>query len=80
VGLGITEEDGQKVLWDWELFHSESGSCGEGFLEGLISRGHKPPCIGIIDGNKGLRAALEKNWRGPAVQRCTVHKRGNLEG
>ena len=78
VGLGV-QEDGQKVILDLELFQSESSSCWEGFFEGLISRGLKPPCLVIIDGNKGLRAAVHKNWPGTAVQRCTVHKLRNLE-
>lgn len=78
VGLGV-KEDGRKVILDLELLQSESRSCWEGFVEGLISRGLKPPCLGIIDGNKGLRAALDKNWPGTAVQRCTVHKLRNLE-
>jgi transposase-like protein len=78
VGLGV-KEDGQKVILDLELFQSESSSCWEGFFEGLISRGLKPPCLVIIDGNKGLRVAVEKNWPGTAVQRCTVHKLRNLE-
>ena len=55
VGLGV-KEDGQKVILDLELFQSESSSCWEGFFEGLISRGLKPPCLVIMDGNKGLRA------------------------
>ena len=78
VGLGV-REDGQKVILDLELLQSESRSCWEGFVEGLINRGLKPPCLAIIDGNKGLRAAMDKNWPGTAVQRCTVHKLRNLE-
>ena len=78
VGLGV-KGDGQKVILDLELFQSESSSCWEGFIEGLISRGLKPPCLVIMDGNRGLRAAVEKNWPGTAVQRCTVHKLRNLE-
>lgn len=78
VGLGV-REDGQKVILDLELLQSESSSCWEGFVEGLINRGLKPPCLAIIDGNKGLRAAMDKNWPGTAVQRCTVHKLRNLE-
>ena len=78
VGLGV-KEDGQKVILDLELFQSESSSCWEGFFEGLISRALKPPCLVIIDGNKGLRVAVEKNWPGTAVQRCTVHKLRNLK-
>lgn len=78
VGLGV-KEDGQKGILDLELLQSESGSCWEGFVEGLLSRGLKRPCLVIIDGNKGLRAAVEKNWPSTAVQRCTVHKLRNLE-
>lgn len=78
VGLGV-KEDGQKVILDLELLQSESSSCWEGFVEGLINRGLKPPCLAIIDGNKGLRAAMDKNWPRTAVQRCTVHKLRNLE-
>lgn len=78
VGLGV-KEDGQKVILDLELFQSESSSCWEGFFEGLISRGLKPPCLVIIDGNKGLRGAVQKNWPATAVQRCIVHKLRNLE-
>lgn len=78
VGLGV-KGDGHKVILDLELFQSESSSCWEGFVEGLISRGLKAPQLAIIDGNKGLRSALGKNWPSTLVQRCTVHKLRNLE-
>jgi transposase-like protein len=78
VGLGI-KEDGHKVIMDLELFQSESSSCWEGFVEGLIGRGLKAPLLAIVDGNKGLRSALGKNWPSTLVQRCTVHKLRNLE-
>lgn len=78
VGLGV-KEDGHKVIMDLELFQSESSSCWEGFVEGLVSRGLKAPLLAIIDGNKGLRSALAKNWPSTLVQRCTVHKLRNLE-
>lgn len=78
VGLGV-KADGQKVVLDLELLPSESSECWGGFVEGLVHRGLKRPCLVIIDGHKGLRAAVEKNWPGIAVQRCTVHKLRNLE-
>jgi transposase-like protein len=78
VGLGV-QEDGHKVILDLELFQSESSSCWEGFVEGLVSRGLKAPLLAIVDGNKGLRSALGKNWPSTLVQRCTVHKLRNLE-
>jgi putative transposase len=78
VGLGV-KADGQKVVLDLELLQSESAECWGGFVQGLSHRGLKRPKLAIIDGNKGLRAAVEKNWPGTEVQRCTVHKLRNLE-
>jgi len=78
VALGV-KADGQKVVLDLELLQSESSECWGGFVEGLVERGLKRPCLVIIDGNKGLRAAVDKNWPGTQVQRCTVHKLRNLE-
>ena len=78
VALAV-KADGQKVVLDLELLQSESSECWGGFVEGLVHRGLRRPCLVIIDGNKGLRAAVEKNWPGIKVQRCTVHKLRNLE-
>jgi transposase-like protein len=78
VVLGV-KADGQKVVLDLELLQSESSECWGGCVEGLVERGLKRPCLVIIDGNKGLRAAVDKNWPGTQVQRCTVHKLRNLE-
>ncbi len=78
VGLGV-KADGQKVVLDLELLQSESSECWGGFVQGLVHRGLKRPSLVIIDGNKGLRAAVEKSWPGIKVQRCTVHKLRNLE-
>ena len=78
VALGV-KADGQKAVLDLELLQSESSECWGGFVEGLVGRGLKRPRLVIIDGNKGLRAAVDKNWPGTQVQRCTVHKLRNLE-
>jgi putative transposase len=78
VAVGV-KADGQKVVLDLELLGSESSECWGGFVEGLINRGLGRPRLVIIDGNKGLRAAVDKNWPGTPVQRCTVHKLRNLE-
>ena len=78
VALGVGR-DGQKEVLDLELLTSESTSCWSGFVQGLISRGLRRPRLVIIDGNKGLRAAVEESWPKVAVQRCTVHKLRNLE-
>jgi putative transposase len=78
VAMGV-KADGQKAVLDLELLQSESGECWGGFVEGLVGRGLKRPRLVIIDGNKGLRAAVDQNWPGIEVQRCTVHKLRNLE-
>jgi putative transposase len=78
VALGV-KAGGAKVVLDLELLQSESSECWGGFVEGLISRELGRPCLVIIDGNKGLRSAVEKSWPGIKVQRCTVHKLRNLE-
>jgi transposase-like protein len=78
VALGV-KADGHKVILDLELLQSESSECWGGFVEGLIGGGLGRPCVVIIDGNKGLWAAVEKHWPGIKVQRCAVHKLRNLE-
>ena len=78
VGLGV-KADGQKVILDLELLQSESSECWGGFVEGLANRGLKRPSLVIIDGSKGLRAAVGKKWGGVEVERCAGHKLRNLE-
>ena len=39
----------------------------------------RTPLRAIIDGNAGLRRAVELVWPRAAVQRCCVHKLRNLE-
>jgi len=78
VALGV-RADGQKVVLDLEALTSESTPAWSSFLESLIARGLRRPQLCVIDGNPGLRAALETSWPGLAVQRCVVHKLRNLE-
>ncbi len=62
-----------------ELLVSESSDAWGGIIGGLVDRGLKRPRLCVIDGNKGLRSAVETQWPGMAVQRCTVHKLRNIE-
>jgi len=78
VALGV-RADGRKVVLDLELMISESTDSWSGLIARLVDRGLRRPRLCIIDGNKGLRAAVETHWPGMAVQRCTVHKLRNLE-
>jgi putative transposase len=71
--------DGQKQLLTLELCSGESFEAWKGCLDDLVARGLKTPLLGIVDGNAGLRRAVEFVWPRAAVQRCCVHKLRNLE-
>ena len=71
--------DGHKHLLALELCGGESFSAWKGCLDDLIARGLRAPLLAIIDGNAGLRRAVELVWPRAAVQRCCVHKLRNLE-
>ena len=71
--------DGQKQLLTLDLCSGESFEAWKGCLDDLGARGLKAPLLCIIDGNAGLRRAVELSWPRAAVQRCCVHKLRNLE-
>jgi putative transposase len=71
--------DGRKQLLALELCAGESFGAWKGCLDDLVARGLRAPALCIIDGNAGLRRAVEETWARAAVQRCCVHKLHNLE-
>jgi putative transposase len=71
--------DGHKHLLALELCGGESFSAWKGCLDDLVARGLRAPVLTIIDGNAGLRRAVELVWSRAAVQRCCVHTLRNLE-
>ena len=71
--------DGGKHLLALELCGGESFGAWKGCLDDLAARGLRAPVLCIIDGNAGLRRAVELVWPRAAVQRCCVHKLRNLE-
>jgi putative transposase len=75
--LGV-QRSGQKVLVHLSLRGSESTDAWAAVCEDLAARGVRAPQLCIIDGGKGLRAAVERTWPAAAIQRCTVHKLRNL--
>jgi len=75
--LGV-QRSGQKVLVHLSLRGSESTNAWAAVCEDLAARGVRAPQLCIIDGGKGLRAAVEQTWPAAAIQRCTVHKLRNL--
>ncbi len=77
VTVGV-RESGEKVLLGLWLRGSESAMAWEGVLDDLSARGLSRPQLVIIDGNQGLRLAVETIWPKIDVQRCTVHKLKNL--
>jgi transposase-like protein len=78
VALGVLA-DGSKQLLAMELCASESREAWRGLLASLTARGLGVPKLCVVDGNPGLRGAIDEVWPKRAVQRCTVHKLRNLE-
>jgi transposase-like protein len=79
LGVVAVLADGQKQLLALELCGGESFEAWKGCLDGLVARGLRAPLLCILDGNAGLRRAVELVWPTAAVQRCCVHKLRNLE-
>lgn len=79
VALGI-RPDGKKEIIDFRQAFSESQSAWEGFLNHLYKRGlsGKNLKLTLIDGGKGLKAALPLVYGDIPVQRCWAHKTRNV--
>ena len=77
VVLGV-RRDGQKVMLAVKNMGGETEAAWRQVLEDLLARGLKAPELLIVDGGKGLEAALASLWSDLPVQRCTVHKERNL--
>jgi putative transposase len=77
IALGV-RRDGQKVVIAIKNMGGESEAAWRAMLDDLTSRGLGRPELVIVDGGKGLEAALASLWDDVPVQRCTVHKERNL--
>ena len=77
VAVGV-RRDGQKVLLAVNNMGGETEAAWRCVLDDLLARGLKAPELLIVDGGKGLEAALASLWSDIPVQRCTVHKERNL--
>ena len=77
VVLGV-RRDGQKVLLAVKNMGGETEAAWRYVLDDLLARGLAAPELLIVDGGKGLEAALASLWSDIPVQRCTVHKERNL--
>jgi putative transposase len=77
IALGV-RRDGQKVVLAIRNMGGESEAAWRAVLEDLMARGMARPELVVVDGGKGLEAALARLWDDVPVQRCTVHKERNL--
>jgi len=79
VAMGI-RSDGRKEVIDFCQVQGESQSAWEGFLSNLYRRGlvGKNLKLIIVDGGKGLLAALPLVYSYVPVQRCWAHKIRNI--
>lgn len=59
LGAVAVLSDGSKQLLSLEMCGSESHEPWKGFLDDLVARGLKAPVLCVIDGNPGLRRAVE---------------------
>lgn len=78
VTLGV-RGDGQRVVLDLRLAGEESAASWGEVLGSLGARHLRRPLLAVVDGNPGLLAALQRQWPGLAIQRCTAHKLRNLQ-
>jgi transposase-like protein len=82
IALGVTE-GGEKRPLGFVQTETENERAMAGFLRELLSRGLEisEGILVVIDGSKGLRAAVRKVFNKRAVvQRCMWHKRENVLG
>jgi len=77
VVIGV-RRDAQKILLAVKNMGGETEAAWRVVLDDLFARGLRPPELVIVDGGKGLEAALAGLMPEVAVQRCTVHKERNL--
>jgi transposase-like protein len=77
IALGV-RRDGQKVVLAIKNMGGETEAAWRAVLDDLLARGLAKPELVIVDGGRGLEAALASLWDDVPVQRCTVHKERNL--
>jgi transposase-like protein len=78
VTLGV-RATGERVVLDLRLAGEESAASWREVVTSLVARQLTRPVLAVIDGNPGLRTALQTEWPGIELQRCTAHKLRNLQ-
>jgi putative transposase len=79
VAYGITAEGRREVI-AYQLARGESETSWTAFLQGMFLRGLEGRGLRlvVVDGSKGLRAALALVWPQVPPQRCWAHKLRNI--
>jgi transposase-like protein len=80
IAVGVTVTGVKQILGFVQTATENRRSCAA-FLRGLVERRFEPTdgLLVVLDGAKGLRAAVEDVWGARAqVQRCQWHKRENV--
>jgi putative transposase len=77
IALGV-RRDGQKVVLAIKNMGGETEAAWRAVFDDLLARGLAKPELVIVDGGKGLEAALASLWDDVPVQRCTMHKERKL--
>jgi transposase-like protein len=77
VVMGV-DDAGNKRLVALQLAVSEAAANWSNVVADLSRRGLPSPILIVSDGHKGLTRAIAA-WPDAKVQRCTIHKRANLE-
>jgi transposase-like protein len=77
IALGV-RRDGQKVVLAIKNMGGDSEAAWRTVLDDLVARALVKPELVVVDGGKGLEAALASLRNDVPVQRCTVHKERNL--
>lgn len=79
MALGVTRT-GEKRLLGMVQTASENQRVCASFLRDLVERGFRAPAgmLVVLDGSKGLRAAVRSVFGDVPVQRCQWHKRENV--
>lgn len=78
VALGV-RADGERLVPDVRLAGDESTAAWRDVIRSVVERHVGTPRLAIIDGSAGSVAALREQWPALAIQRCTTHKRRNIE-
>lgn len=79
IALGVTTTGEKRILGLVQTATENKRECAA-FLQELVERGFRTPhgLLVVLDGAKGLRAAVREVFGDVPVQRCQWHKRENV--